>query len=59
MLARGEKITSALIRSLFKVSKATAKRDMNMLETALPLLSEITKRKQVILSYPIRTITPR
>lgn len=52
MLARGERVTSAVIRKMFCVSKATAKRDLLMLEASLPVQAEVTARNQVILSLP-------
>lgn len=52
LLARGERVTSALICSMFSVSRATAKRDMHMIEISLPVRAEVTAQKQVVLSLP-------
>lgn len=41
MLASGERVTSAVIREKFGVSKATAKRDMNVIEAVLPVAAEV------------------
>ena len=37
MLAKGGRVTSAMIHKRFGVSIATAKRDMNMIEATLPV----------------------
>ena len=53
MLARGERITSATIRKKFGVSKATAKRDMNLIEAALPVRCEVMPgRRAIALELP-------
>lgn len=41
MLAKGERVTSAVIRDKFGVSRAQAKRDMNAIEAALPVDAEV------------------
>lgn len=52
MLARGDRMTSALIRATFKVSRATAKRDMTMIEAALPVRTEVTAGSKVVITLP-------
>jgi len=49
MLAKGEGVTSAMIHRRFGVSRATAKRDMNVIEATLPVEAEV-KGTRVTLS---------
>lgn len=47
-LERGGEVTTALIRKKFGVSKATAKRYMHRLESALPVLASVREGRVVL-----------
>lgn len=56
-LYAGEKVTSALIRSIYGVSWATAKRDLATLKECLPVTVKVRKGVGCAVSHEIKLRT--